>query len=149
MTPARALRRAALVVAVLAFAAVSLVVARWLAADSGERTRVERLLDAQVRGDAAAMAAELDRCDAACRTRLDDLARRLRAPDGSVEIVRYDSATARALGEETGTTRVVWRAGDGLPTVQCVLVRRKGTALTGPRVTLERLSAPIGREAPC
>jgi hypothetical protein len=33
--------------------------------------------------------------------------------------------------------------------VQCVLVRRSGTPLSGQSVTLLNLSAPIGREAAC
>jgi hypothetical protein len=141
-------RRVALVTGALAFVAIALVVGRWLQADNVERAKVQRLLEAQGRGDGAAMARELEPCDAACREAVAGLAGRLRAP-GEVEIVRLDSATAHALTEQTGTTRVVWRAGDGLPTVQCVTVRRKGNALAGPRVTLTAVSAPIGREAGC
>jgi len=127
---------------------VSFVVARWLAADGDERARVERLIEAQSRGDAAAMAREIARCDAACEERLRGLAQRLAGP-GVTEIVRYDSGTAHALGDKTRPTRVVWRRRDTLPTVQCVTVQRRGSALTGPRVTLLALSAPIGREAGC
>jgi len=145
---ARRLGRAALVAGVLAFLAVSFLVARWLAADGDERARVERLIEAQSRGDAAAMAREIAICDAACEERLRGLAQRLAGP-GVTEIVRYDSGTAHALGDETRPTRVVWRRRDTLPTVQCVTVQRRGSALTGPRVTLLALSAPIGREAGC
>ena len=141
-------RRAAVAVAVFAFLAVSVVVARWLGADGVERDRVERLLEAQGRGDAAAMARELEDCDAACTARLGALARRLRAPRG-IEIVRYDSKTSHALGSETAPTRVVWQPKGGLTVVQCVLVRRTGNALSGPAVTLLDLSGPIGREASC
>ena len=66
-----------------------------------------------------------------------------------MEIVRYDSQTAHALGAADGPTRVVWQREGLLPTVQCVGVRRTGTALTGPGVTLVSLSAPIEREASC
>jgi hypothetical protein len=132
----------------VAFLAASAVVARWLQADNAERAKVERLLAAQGRGDAAAMARELDGCDAACRTRLERLAERLRRP-GELEIVRYDSATAHALTGETGPTRVVWQLPGTLPTVQCIEVRRTGSAVTGPGVTLLSLSAPIEREASC
>jgi sensor domain CHASE-containing protein len=141
-------RRLVVVAAAAAFIALSVVVARWLQADNAERSRVQALLSAQARGDASAMARELEECDAACRAAVDGLARRLRRP-GEVNIVRFDSRTAHALGAETGTTRVVWTAGEGLPTVQCVLVRRTGTALSGPAVSLLRLSAPIGRQAGC
>jgi hypothetical protein len=144
----RAGTRAAIAVAVVAFLAVSLVLARWLEADSVERTKVERLLTAQGRGDAAAMARQLDGCDAACRSRLPALAARLGRP-GALRIVRYDSHTAHALGAKTAPTRVVWTLPGTLTTVQCITVRRTGSVVTGPRVRLTALSAPIGREAAC
>ena len=147
MSP-RARRRLALGATVVLFIAASVVIGRWLAADGSERAKVERLLEAQARGDGAAMAREIRGCDDGCRADLQALAARLRGP-GAVEIVRYDSGTSHALGSETKPTRVVWRRGDGLPTVQCVGVQREGTVLTGPRVTLLTLSAPIGLEAPC
>jgi hypothetical protein len=141
-------RRLAIAAGVIVFLAITVVITRGLAADSDERARVERLLTAQARGDAAAMARELDGCDTSCAGRLDRLATRLKAP-GDLEIIRYDSHTAHALSATTGPTRVVWRIGDGLPTVQCVRVRRTGSVLTGPAVTLLGLTAPIGREAGC
>ena len=143
------MRRWAAIAAIALFGAVSFLVARWLSTDGVERAKIERLLEAQGKGDADAMAAELDECYAACRERLERLARRLRSPREELRIARYDSKTARALGDATGPTRVVWFLGDDLPTVQCVQVRRRGTPLTGPTVTLLRLSAPIGRESPC
>ena len=154
MTRPRAVRAAAIAAAVVAFLAVSLVVAQWLAADGDERARVEELLRAQVRGDVRAMERALGgRCDdtfGACRKELAALAARFgRGEEADVEIVRLDSATAHALGAETGPTRVVWQPEGGLTTVQCVTVRRTGSFLTGPRVTLLRLSPPIGREASC
>jgi hypothetical protein len=131
------------------FGATSFFVARWLTTDGVERGRVERLLKAQGRGDVDAMAREIEACDAGCYDRLKRLAGRLRKPGKELRIARYDSKTSRALGDEDGPTRVVWFLGDDLPTVQCVQVRRRGNPLTGPTVTLLRLSAPIGREAPC
>ena len=139
----------AVLLAVMLFGAASFLVARWLSTDGVERAKIERLLEAQGRGDADAMARELDRCFSACRRRLEKLARELRKPEEKLRIARYDSKTSRALGEDGGPTRVVWFLGDDLPTVQCVEVRREGNPLTGPTVTLLRLSAPIGREAPC
>ena len=141
-------RRLLIVLGVLAFLAVSGLVARWLAADGDERARVERLLEAQARKDVGAMTAALARCDAACRSRLGEIAERVGRP-GALEIVRYDSRTARALGDETAPTRIVWQLPGGLPTVQCVLVRRTGGPLQGPEVELLRLSAPIAREGAC
>ena len=139
----------AVIAAIAVFGAASFLVARWLSTDGIERNKVERLLEAQGRGDADAMAREIDDCYSACRRRLGRLADRLRKPAAELRIARYDSDTSRALGEETGMTRVVWFLGDDLPTVQCVKVSRRGNPLTGPSVTLLALSAPIGREAPC
>jgi hypothetical protein len=142
-------RTVAVLIGVVLFGAVSFLVARWLSVDGQERAKVERLLEAQGRGDADAMAREIDDCFAACQARLVRLARRLRKPGEDLKIARYDSHTSRALGEAEGPTRVVWFLGDDLPTVQCIDVRRRGNPLTGPTVTLLRLSAPIGREASC
>ena len=144
----RSRRRLALVAAALAFLLVSAVIGRWLAADGDERAKVERLLEAQARGDAEAMAGELGSCAGRCVEDLRLLAGRLKGP-GEVEIVRYDSGTSHATGSETAPTRVVWRLGEGIPKVQCVTVRRKGSVIAGSRVTLLDLSAPIGLEAAC
>ena len=141
-------RRVVIVVGVVAFLAVSALVARWLATDGTERAQVQRLLEAQGRADVGAMARELGPCDGACRARLRELADRL-ARRGPLRILRYDSKTARALGDETGSTRVVWQLPGTLPTVQCVTVRRTGSVVRGFRVTLLRLSAPIAREGAC
>ena len=143
-TRSRTRRRVAIAAAVVAFVLVSAVAARWLQADNTERAKVERLLEAQIRGDAAAMRKELPACGATCARLADEL----RTP-GDLEIVRYDSDTSHALGSAEGPTRVVWQAGERLTTVQCIEVRRTGTAVTGPGVTLLNLSAPIGREASC
>ena len=140
-------KRLALGAGVLLFLAASVIVARWLAVEGAERARVERVLEAQARGDAGAMAEEISgKCE--CSPLIDDLARTLRGP-GDVEIVRYDSATSHALKTETGWTRVVWRRGDGLPQVQCFRVQRKGHALRPARVTLLALRSPIGLQQSC
>lgn len=137
---------------VLAFLAVSVVVARWLTTESRERSAVHRLLSAQARGDADRMLellAPACRADPRCRATVAADARRLRRP-GSVKILAFTSETAYALGGATGATRVAWTVlGRGLPVVQCVVVRRTGTALAGRGVTLLRVSAPIGNESSC
>jgi hypothetical protein len=97
------------------------------------------------------MLQRLDGCraDPACRALTQRNAARLRRP-GDVKIFAYQSGTAYALGAASGLTRIAWGIVDhGLPVVQCVRVRREGNALTGRRVTLQRLSAPIGHESPC
>jgi hypothetical protein len=60
----------------------------------------------------------------------------------------YAPSTRLALTRRTGTGRVAWRAGNGLPVVQCVRVRRDGP-LTGGHVELLSLSAPIDGDASC
>jgi hypothetical protein len=136
--------------AVLILLASSIVVARWLNADTTERARVEQLLKAQARGDAAAMLRILDCPDAACEQLARTNARRLRG-SGDLKIALYQSQTAHALRSRTKKTRVVWfPAGrEAETTVQCVLVRRKGNVFAGMTVSLLHLSAPIGRESSC
>jgi hypothetical protein len=141
-----------IVLGVVVFVAISALVARWLTTEGRERDAVHRLLSAQARGDAGAMLRDLApacRMDARCRATVAADARRLRRP-GSVKIIAYDSKTSYALGSATGLTRVAWTVIDGgLPVVQCVLVRRTGTAIAGRGVTLLRISAPIGNESSC
>jgi hypothetical protein len=137
---------------IVIFLAVSFFLARYLTAESRERDEIHRLLVDQARGDAAAMIDRLDGCgkDPACVATQRRNAQRLKRP-GEVKIVRLDSDTSYALGTADGTTRIVWTVlpGSGSTVVQCVEVRRGGTALAGRTVTLRRLSAPIGRESSC
>jgi hypothetical protein len=135
------------VLALLAFLAISALLARWLTTDNAERDKVTRLLQAQARGDAPAMLRQLT-CAPACAAQARANARRLRRP-GSVQIVAYDSATAHALSSRTGLTRVVWKTPQTLTVVQCVRVRRTGSALRGLTIRLLALSAPIPRTASC
>jgi hypothetical protein len=141
-------RWAAVAVAVVAFLVVSVLLARWLGTENAERNAVVALLGDQARGDAAAMLRRLRCTDEACVAQVRENARTLRAP-GELRIVRVDSATSHSLGGATGPTRVVWIAPGRLTTVQCVLVRRSGTPLSGMSVTLLSLSGPIDRQAPC
>jgi hypothetical protein len=139
-----------IIVAVLVFLAVSFELARWLSTESTERDKVVRLLQAEARGDPAAALAQLHGCDtAACRATVERSARALRRR-GAVKIVSYESGTAYALGAATGDTRVAWTSLEqGLVVVQCVTVRRGGSALAGRSVTLLRISAPIDRQGSC
>jgi hypothetical protein len=146
------LRAALIAVAVVAFLAISGELARFLTTESQERGKVLTLLEAQARGDANGMLGRLSpscRADARCRATVAANAARLRRP-GEPKIIAYDSKTAYALGAKTGVTRVAWTVVNrGLPVVQCVVVRRDGSALAGRRVTLLRVSAPIGNESSC
>jgi hypothetical protein len=145
-------KRAVIIVAgVLVVVAVSFVVARWINNDTVERARVVELLRSQLRGDAADMLRRLSGCrDPACTSVVRENARRLRR-DTELKVALYQSRTAHALRSRTDFTRVVWfpSGREAATTVQCVLVRREGNALTGMTVSLLRVTAPIGRESSC
>jgi hypothetical protein len=72
---------------------------------------------------------------------------RLKRP-GEVQIIRFEPSVEATLTRRIGTARVVWRAGEGRPVVQCVRVRREGP-LTGGGAELLSLSDPIPGEASC
>ena len=134
----------------IVFLGISGLLARWLTAENAERNAIYRLLRAQARGDAGAMARAIDGCGArpACQTEIRDLAARLRRP-GEVKILNLNSKSSHSLTGETGLTRVAWKAPGRWPVVQCVLVRRKGNPVTGTSITLLSLSAPIARTGLC
>jgi hypothetical protein len=68
---------------------------------------------------------------------------------GTFEVLRIDQPTPYDPGSRRAVLRVVWRTGRSLPVVQCVLVERTGSAVSGFDVRTVRISAPIGREAAC
>jgi hypothetical protein len=146
-------RRPALIIAagfgLFVFLGLSFLLARGLTGSSTERGMVLDVLEAQASGDAGAVLERLPACRAepACaqltRARVQELER-----PGEVQILTYRPSTRLSLTRRTGTGRVAWRAGDGLPVVQCVRVRRDGP-LTGGGVQLLALSDPIGLEAGC
>jgi hypothetical protein len=138
-------------VGLMAFVAISWLLARWLSTENRERAAIYALLRDQARGDAASMLKRIDGCsgDVSCRSRVERSARMLRR-SGTVKILAYQSSTSYALGGASGPTRVAWTVVDnGLPVVQCVLVRRAGNVLAGRRINLLRLSLPIDREGSC
>jgi hypothetical protein len=146
-------RRPALVIvagfAAFVFLGLSFLLARGLSGSSTERGRVLEVLEAQARGDADAVLERLPACRAepACVQVTRARVRELERP-GTVQILNYRPSTRLSLTRRTGTGRVAWRAGDSLPVVQCVRVRREGP-LTGAGVQLLALSDPVGLESPC
>ena len=132
------------------FLALSFVVARFLTTENRERSSIYALLRAEAAGDAGAVLARLEACDAACAARVRAFLPRLAGP-GEVKIARLDSGTAYSLGTDQDVSRVVWVRGvTARPVVQCVLVRREGSPLTGRSVSLLRVSAPLAdNEDPC
>ena len=145
-------RPAVLIVAgfgVFVFLGLSFLLARGLTGSSAERGKVLDVLEAQASGDAAAVLAQLPACRAepACAQLTRERVRELARP-GAVQILNYEPSTRLSLTRRTGNGRVAWRAGTGLPVVQCVRVRREGP-LTGGGVTLLALSKPIDLEGAC
>ncbi len=134
---------------VFVFVGISLLLARGLTGSGNERAEVLALVRAQARGDAGAVLARLPACrrEPACAKTTRDRVADLRRP-GAVQVLTYTPSTRLALTRKTGTGRVAWRAGDGLPVVQCVRVRRDGP-LTGGAVELLSVSAPIRGDAAC
>jgi hypothetical protein len=133
----------------IVFVAISFLLARYLSTENRERDAVYALLRDQARGDARAMLARLDGCDARCRANVEANARRLKRA-GEVKILAYSSSTSYALGHAEGPTRVAWTIVDKqLPVVQCVQVERTGNVLAGATINLRRLSVPIDRQGTC
>jgi uncharacterized membrane protein len=133
---------------VVVFLVISGLLARFLSVETLERQDVLTLLQAEARGDAAAMFAQLHKCTGACPSDVRSDAARLRGP-GKVEILAYLSATAFAVTGKTGQTRVAWKLGKRLPDVQCVTLHRGGNPITGITVTLQRISRPIPLTSDC
>jgi hypothetical protein len=131
------------------FIGLSVLLARGLTGSGTERADVLELVGAQARGDADAVLARLPACrrEPACVQATSDRVAELRR-EGRVQILSYTPSSRLALTRKVGTGRVAWRAGDGLPVVQCVRVRREGP-LTGGEVELLSISAPIASEGGC
>lgn len=143
--------KAWIVVAFLAFVFLGLVflIARGLSGAGAERSAVTSLVQAEARGDNAAVLASLPACAKvpACANQVRQRAASLKR-SGDVQILAYDPSVQVALEQLTGTGRVAWRAGSSLPVVQCVVAKRDGP-LDGAGVELLSISAPIGRQSAC
>ncbi len=134
---------------VFVFLGICLMLARALSATGTERSRVLEIAQAQARGDARAVLEQTPACtrEPACVAATEAFVAELKRP-GEVSILQYKPSIQLPLTRAVATGRVAWRAGDGLPVVQCVRVRRDGP-LTGATVELLSISAPIGNEAAC
>jgi hypothetical protein len=135
---------------VVAFLGLSALLARFLSVENDERDKDLALLQAQARGDVAGMLAQLSGCaaSAACATVVRANAQSLRR-SGAVKILSLKSPTAYSLTGATGKTRIAWTVIGRLPVVQCIEVRRTGNPISGIKVTLLSLSAPIENEGDC
>ena len=147
------MRRARVLIPVLfglfVFLGLSVLLARGLTGSGTERDDVLELVRAQARGDADAVLALLPACrrEPACAQATRERAAGLRR-SGRVQILTYTPSARLALTRKVGTGRVAWRAGEGLPVVQCVRVRREGP-LTGGAVELLSVSSPIASDGSC
>jgi hypothetical protein len=141
---------ALIVVGAVLFLAISALLARALSVGGAEQAAITSLVQAEARGDSHAMAALIDGCDhnAACRQRVAQDAVKL-ARSGRVTILQLNQSAGFSLSSTTGTARVAWRAGNGLPVVQCVRVRRAGDVLSGLHVELLEISEKIRGGAYC
>jgi hypothetical protein len=139
-----------IVVGLVVFLLISALLARVLSIDGAERSAITSLVQAEARGDAAAMISQIQGCaqDLNCQARAIRNARSLRR-SGAVKILELNQSAGFSLGSTLGTARVAWRAGNALPVVQCVLVRRAGNALSGLRIRLLEISTRIKTSADC
>lgn len=135
---------------VVVFLALTVVVGRFLGASTTERDEATDVVKRQAAGDAFGVIDRVDGCraDAACVRRMTAQVARLRTP-GRVKIIRVDGISSVGLGSRTDLARVVWKAGQRLPTVQCVRVRRSGNPIAGYDVKVLSLGPVIGRESAC
>jgi len=147
---ARRTKVTAIVFGAFLFLGISFLLARALVGAGSERSKVLVILEAQARGDAAAMLAEMPPCrsDPTCARVTAERAALLKRP-GEVEILNFEPSTQAAFTNQQGSARVVWRTPEReFPVVQCVIVRRKGP-LSGGGVTIASISNPVGLEAKC
>ncbi len=141
---------ALIVVGAILFLVISALLARVLSVDSAEQGAITSLVQAEARGDSRAMIAEIDGCarSAACRRRADEDAQAL-TRRGRVTIIELAASAGFSLTSTLGTSRVAWHAGNGLPVVQCVRVRRAGNVLSGLHVELLEISRRIRSDKDC
>jgi hypothetical protein len=141
---------ALIVIGVVAFLVISALLARALSADGAERSAITSLVQAEARGDVAAAQAKVEHCNAkpGCRARITSNTATVTRP-GSVTVLQLESSTGFSLGSTLGTARVAFRVGGSKPIVQCVRVRRAGNVLSGLRIELLSVSAPLKGNASC
>ena len=131
---------------------VSVLLARFLQVENVERDADLDVIQAEARGDANAMLARLQGCrqrpSCVALVRANVANPRLRRP-GAVKILQLQSPTKYSLTGATGRTRFAWTVIGRLPVVQCIEVRRSGNFLSGIKVALLEVSAPIPNEGDC
>ncbi|MBV9944977.1 MAG: hypothetical protein JO262_22820 [Solirubrobacterales bacterium] len=140
----------AIAVAILAFLAISALLARVLSANSAEQSAITALIRAEAQGTTGAIIDDIAGCraTAACRRRATEVAATLQHP-GTVSIIQLQPSTSFSVAGTLGTARVAWNVAGSLPIVQCVRVRRAGNAISGLRVELLEISPRIKSDSAC
>lgn len=135
---------------VIAFLAVSALLARIFSVGGEESSAITSLVQAQARGDQNEMLERIQGCatSPACRAGVAQDVAALRAP-GHVSILQMTPSAGFSLSSTLGTARVAWSVASALPIVQCVRVRRAGNALSGVRIELLALSGRIKTDGDC
>jgi hypothetical protein len=125
------------------------LLARALSSTNAERAKALDVARAEARGDVAGVLELTPKCakDAACNAATRAFAGKLKRP-GQVQVLQYQPSVQMPLEAVIGTGRLAWRAGQGLPVVQCLRVQRQGP-LTGGAVEVLAVSAPIGNQSAC
>lgn len=146
----RVARIALIAAGVIAFVFISVMLGRVIAAGNSERNAVIDVVKAQSHGDVSATIGRIDGCGSqpACVSHVESNVRHLFSRD-RVRVLRIDGTTQFPLGSGGGVARIAWRAGNRLPIVQCVRLRRTGNPLSGFDVRVLALGGPIGRESIC
>lgn len=141
---------ALIVLGAVLFLVISALLARVLSVSGAEQAAITSLVQAEARGDSHGMAALIKGCgeSPACRQRVAQDATKL-ARKGRVTILQLNQSAGFSLSSTVGSARVAWRAGNGLPVVQCVRVRRAGDVLSGMHIELLEVSAKISGGAYC
>jgi hypothetical protein len=148
----RRLLRTLVAIAGILVLVLGVMLARFLSVENAERDADLALVQAQARGDVAAMLNEISGCRATpscvAAVKANVANPRLRRA-GAVKILSLTSPTAYSLTGATGKTRLAWTVLGTLPVVQCVDVRRTGNFLTGIHLHLIGMSPPIDNEGTC
>jgi hypothetical protein len=146
----RAYLLALIAVVFVVFVVISALLARAFSADGAERSAITSLLQDEARGDAGTAAGRVNDCLASpsCRARMNANTVALRRR-GAVTVLQLEPSTGFSLGSTLGTARVAFRIDDSAAIVQCVRVRRAGNVVSGLRIELLSVSAPLKGDARC
>jgi hypothetical protein len=138
------------VLGIVVFVAISVMLARAFNAESAERAAVTDLVKAEARGDIAGAAGRLQKCASTtgCHARIASNVATIHHA-GGVQVLQLEPSTSFSLGSTLGSARVAFRVGGSLPIVQCIRVRRAGNVVSGLRIELLAVSAPLKGDATC